>query len=386
MTTRDRAFLHNCVLFTRTLRRAGIPVGFDQVLEFVRALEWIDLREREQVYHTARSLLIRRHEHLRLFDAIFSRFWRRAYAGEGPGQRTMPRAPRHRPRQQPFTIVTYMAYKARLGDPEVDVTDKSGTASDAELLQRKEFSEMTPEELAQIKQLIARLRWRISQRETRRRERDGRGALLHMRAVIQDAARHGGVPLRLFWQRRARRERPLVILADISGSMEKYARLLLQFLYSAAHSLRRVECFVFATRLTRISGQLKLRNIDQAIDGAAREVVDWAGGTRIGASLHAFNRQWARRVLGRGAVVLLISDGWEQGEPSVLARELAWLRRRSYRLIWLNPLAGRTSYQARVGGMQAALAEIDDFLPIHNLQSLQALAQQLATLGERRRL
>ncbi|KPV48758.1 CoxE, partial [Kouleothrix aurantiaca] len=187
-----------------------------------------------------------------------------------------------------------------------------------------------------------------------------------------------------FWQRRARRERPLVILADISGSMEKYARLLLQFLYSAAHSLRRVECFVFATRLTRITGQLKLRNIDQAIDGAAREVVDWAGGTRIGASLHAFNRQWARRVLGRGAVVLLISDGWEQGEPSVLARELAWLRRRSYRLIWLNPLLGGRDYQPLTQGIQAALPFVDDFLPVHNLLSLEQLGAKLSAVGERR--
>ena len=185
---------------------------------------------------------------------------------------------------------------------------------------------------------------------------------------------------------RTQRERPLVIIADISGSMEKYARLLLQFLYSATHSLRRVECFVFATRLTRITGQLQLRNIDQAVDGAAREVVDWAGGTRIGASLHRFNRHWARRVLGRGAVVLLISDGWEQGDPAQLGRELAWLRRRCHRLIWLNPLAGRVSYQARVGGMQAALKEVDDFLPIHNFQSLHTLAQRLGALNETRRI
>ncbi len=386
MIHQSRAFLYNCIVFTRLLRLAGIPIGLDQVLAFTHALELIDLREREQVYYAARSLLICRHEHLRLFDAMFNRFWRRIYTDAPPTQRTMPRAPRHRPREQPFTIVTYMAYKARLADPEVDVADKSGTASDAELLQRKEFSEMTPEELAQVKQLIAQLRWRISQRETRRREHDQRGELLHMRAVLQDAARHGGVPLRLFWQHRTQRERPLVIIADISGSMEKYARLLLQFLYSATHSLRRVECFVFATRLTRITGQLQLRNIDQAVDGATREVVDWAGGTRIGASLHRFNRHWARRVLGRGAVVLLISDGWEQGDPAQLGRELAWLRRRCHRLIWLNPLAGRATYQARVGGMQAALKEVDDFLPIHNFQSLHTLAQRLGALNETRRI
>ncbi|HNP74049.1 MAG TPA: VWA domain-containing protein [Kouleothrix sp.] len=384
METQGRAFLNNCVLFAGLLRQAGIPIGTDQVLELARALEWIDLGEREQVYHTARSLLIRRHEHLRLFDAIFSRFWRRPSAELARARQTMPRAPRHKRREQPFTIVTYMAYKARLGDPEVDVSDKSGTASSAEILQRKDFSQMTPEELEQIKRLIARLRWQISLRETRRRRRDRAGDQLHMRAIVREAATHGGVPLQLAWQRRTLRQRPLVLIADISGSMEKYARLLLQFLYSVAHSLARVECFVFGTRLTRVTGQLRVRNIDQAIDAAAREVVDWAGGTRIGESLHTFNRQWAGRVLGRGAVVLVISDGWEQGDGAVLARELRFLRRRCHRLIWLNPLAGRAGYQPRVGGMRAALEQADDLLPIHNFQSLANLADQLGQLGRAR--
>jgi uncharacterized protein len=175
-----------------------------------------------------------------------------------------------------------------------------------------------------------------------------------------------------------------VILADISGSMEKYARLLLQFLYSVAHSLERVECFVFGTRLTRITGQLKVRNIDQAIDQAAHEVADWAGGTRIGASLRDFNRHWGRRVLGRGAVVLLISDGWEQGDPALLADEVRRLQRRCHRLIWVNPLLGRETYQPRVGGMQAVLPHIDDFLPINNFQSLTELARHLGVLDRRR--
>jgi uncharacterized protein with von Willebrand factor type A (vWA) domain len=243
---------------------------------------------------------------------------------------------------------------------------------------------MTEAELEQVKRLIQQLRWQISQRETRRRRQERRGDMLHMRAILRDAARHNGAVTRLAWQRRKRKQRPLVIIADISGSMEKYARLLLQFLYSVARSLRRVECFVFGTRLTRITAQLSVRNIDQALDQAAREVVDWAGGTRIGASLQRFNRHWGRRVLGRGAVVLLISDGWEQGDPALLAAEVRRLQRRCHRLIWLNPLLGRETYQPRVGGMQAALAYVDDFLPIHNFQSLEALAQRLGALNERR--
>jgi uncharacterized protein with von Willebrand factor type A (vWA) domain len=383
METQGRAFLSNCLLFARALRQAGIPIGLEQVLTFARALEGVDLGAREQVYHTARALLVSRHEHLGLFDAIFNRFWRRPAAAELRPRQTMPRAPRHRPHGQPFTIVTYMAYKARLGDPEVDVTDRSGAASAAEVLQRKDFSEMTPEELEQVKRLIQQLRWRMSLRETRRRRRDRPGDMLHMRAVVRDAARHEGIPTRLVWQRRTVKQRPLVIVADISGSMEKYARLLLQFLYSVTRSLPRAECFVFGTRLTRITGQLKVRNIDQAIDHAAREVVDWAGGTRIGESLRAFNRRWGRRVLGRGAVVLLISDGWEQGDAALLAAEVRHLQRRCHRLIWLNPLLGRATYQPRVGGMQVALPYVDDFLPIHNFQSLEALARRLATLRQR---
>ncbi len=192
--------------------------------------------------------------------------------------------------------------------------------------------------------------------------------------------------MRLYWQRRKRKQRPLVLIADISGSMEKYARLLLQFAYSVARSLRHVECFVFGTRLTRITNQLRLRNIDRAVDEAAHEVIDWAGGTRIGQSLRIFNQRWSRRVLGRGAVVLIISDGWEQGEPGLLARELRYIQHRCYRLIWLNPLLGRDSYRPLVSGMSAALSSIDDFLPIHNLSSLAALAQQIETLDGRHRL
>jgi len=378
-----QAFLGNCLLFTRALRQAGLPIGLDQALAFAQALEWIDLGSRDEVYHTARSLLVSHYEHLRLFDAIFNRFWR-PLTRTARRRQMMPRAPRHKPHAQPFTIVTYMAHKARLGDPEIDVADKSGTSSDLEVLQRKDFSQMTPEELDRIKRLIQQMRWKMSLRETRRRRLDRRGDILHMRAVLRDAARYDGSPTKLYWQRRTLKQRPLVMIADISGSMEKYARLLLQFLYSVTHSLPRVECFVFGTRLTRITAQLKVRNIDQAIDQAAHEVIDWAGGTRIGASLQGFNRHWGRRVLGRGAVVLLISDGWEQGDPELLATEVRRLQRRCYRLIWLNPLLGRETYQPRVGGIRAVLSHIDDFLPIHNFQSLEALAQRLGALSERR--
>jgi uncharacterized protein with von Willebrand factor type A (vWA) domain len=226
----------------------------------------------------------------------------------------------------------------------------------------------------------------VSRRVTRRRAPRRRGESLLMRRVVREAARHGGVPLRLPRQERKRKPRPLVVIADISGSMEKYSRLLLQLCYSLARRLSRVECFVFGTRLTRITPQLRLRNVDRAIEQAAREVVDWGGGTRIGASLRSFNRRWARRVLGRGAVVLVVSDGWEHGDAAPLAREVQALQRRSHRLIWLNPLAGREGYRPIAGGMAAAARHIDDLLPIHNLQSLEQLAERLAALGHRGRV
>ncbi len=380
----DEAFLSNILLFTRMVQRAGIPVGLEQRIELLQALEWVDLGSRAQVYHTCRSLLVRRHDQLRLFELLFNRFWRRHGPEAARARQRMPRAPRHRPQEQPFTIISYMASKARLSDEAIDVADKAGTYSPVELLQRKEFSALTPEELARVRRLIQQLDWRMSLRITRRRAPRRRGEELLMRRVVRDAARHGGVPLRLPRQERKRKPRPLVVIADISGSMEKYSRLLLQLCYSLTRRLSRVECFVFGTRLTRITPQLRLRNIDRAIEQAAREVVDWGGGTRIGASLHSFNRRWARRVLGRGAVVLVVSDGWEHGDAALLARETQALQRRCHRLIWLNPLAGRDSYRPLVAGMAAAARYIDDLLPIHNLQSLEELAGRLAALDGRR--
>ena len=384
-STADQTFLDNILLFIGMLRQAGIPISTDQAMDFARALEMIDIGQRPQVYYTARGLLLNRYENLRLFDVIFNRFWRVVPAGGGTRGQKAPVAPRHRPRPATqFNIVTYMAFKARQTDPEIDVADKSQTFSDAELLQTKEFSEMTPEELATIKQLIREMRWQVSLRQTRRRVPDAKGDLLHRRRTMRSATKHGGIPLHLNWQRQKIKERPLVLLADISGSMEKYTRLLLQFFYAVSHSLKHVESFVFGTGLSRITPHLKIKNIDRALDEAGHRVVDWASGTRIGQSLQTFNRQWSRRVLRRGAIVLIISDGWERGDVSLIKREMAYLHRRCHRLIWLNPLLGKATYQPLVEGMAAALPFVDDFLPIHNMQSLTALAEHLGSLGSRR--
>lgn len=378
--TESDSFIKNMLSLVHLLRRAGMPVSSDQVMDFTRALKLVDIGERAQVYHTARCLLVSRHEHLLLFETIFNTFWNtRADTRRTTPQKT-PRAPRHDKQHQPV-LITYMASKARAGDPELDVIDKSATYSQLEVLQRKDFSQMTPEELDAVKRLIQDMRWRACFRQSRRRVASQNGDVLHMRRVMAAAVRNAGIPLALTWQSRKIKQRPIILIADISGSMEKYSRLVLQFFYSLSHSLKHVECFIFGTRLTRISLQLKLKNIDRAVNEAALEVVDWGGGTRIGESLSAFNHQWSRRVLRRGAIVMIVSDGWERGDAAQLGVQMRYLQLRCYRLIWLNPLIGKTHYQPQVEGMAAALPYIDDFLPIHNLHSLSTLAEHLAALS-----
>jgi len=373
-------FVGALLAFVQLLRGAGMPISTTQVMDLTRALRLIDIGQRTQVYYAARGILVSRHEHLRLFETLFNAFWDNRADSPATSPQKAPRAPRHEQEQRPV-LVTYMARKAQATDPEVDVADKSATYSDVEVLQRKDFSQMTPEELDAVKRLIQDMRWQAAFRKSRRRVASRSGDTLHMRRVIASAVRYGGVPLALSWQRPKIKQRPVVLLADISGSMDKYSRLVVQFFYSVSHSLKNVECFAFGTRLTRITAQLKLKNIDQAVNDSAAEVVDWSGGTRIGESLATFNRRWSRRVLRRGAILMIVSDGWERGAIDHLRAEMRYLQLRCHRLIWLNPLIGKKDYQPLVEGMAAALPYIDDFLPIHNLQSLMALAAHLATLN-----
>ncbi len=375
-------FLRNLLLFGRALRSAGLEVSLEQVLGFARALEWVDIGSREQVFHAARALLVSRREDLRLFGIVFDRFW--LGVAEPPAQQTVPPAPRFDLSAQRRFRVSYLASAARPEDPGVEVADRTATYSAEEVLRRRDFARMTAEELAEVRRLIERTSWRMSARRTRRLVADRRGARIHLRRVLRDAAKHGGAALRLRHLRRKVKQRPIVLLADVSGSMDRYSRLMLQFFYSATHSLREVECFVFGTRLTRITRQLRLRNIDRALAEAAREIVDWSGGTRIGESLAEFNRRWARRVLRRGAVVVIVSDGWERGDTAQLGREMRHLHHRCHRLIWLNPHLGQAGYEPLVEGMARALGWVDDFLPIHNLRSLRQLSAWLGRLPARR--
>ena len=251
------------------------------------------------------------------------------------------------------------------------------------MLRDKDFADFTSAEILDARRMMFELSWDLGWRRTRRLV-SGLGPTLDLRKTLRRNLKYGGEPLELARRRRKDKVRPLVLICDVSGSMERYTRMLLHFIHTLSGRMERVEAFLFATRLTRITRYLKHRGVDQTVNEVARAVPDWAGGTRIGEALKTFNYEWLRRVLGSGSVVLVISDGWDRGEPELLVREAARLQRSCHRLIWLNPLLGSPDYQPLTRGMQAALPYADDFLPVHNLNSLEALARHLNNLTPQR--
>lgn len=376
--TEEGQLLRNIVHFARLLRALGMDVTPTQILDLVEALQYIDLGMKADVKAAARAILVGRKEHLDLFDEAFELFWR-ARRQRFP-KVDLGQILRKRPAQQELLRMIAPPQSGRgqeENDQEPEI-DKVFTWSDVDVLRHKDFAAMSEYELAQVKALMAEMRWNLETRRSRRKERARAGAQLDLRRTFRRNTRYGGEMLELAWRTRKEKRRPIVVLCDISGSMDRYSRVLLQFLYAITHSLDRVEAFVFGTRLTRITRQLQIRDIDQAVDAAAAKVEDWAGGTRIGEAIRTFNYHWARRVLGQGAVVLIISDGWDRGDPELLAQEMDRLHRSCHRLIWLNPLLGSPGYEPLTRGIQAALPHVDEFLPVHNLVSLEQLAQVLA--------
>ena len=264
------------------------------------------------------------------------------------------------------------------------VLEATLTYSSRELLRKKNFADLNQEELAAIKRLLATLSWQF-ERQRSRRYQPGKRPWLDLRHMLRSNLQYGGEMLEWAYQEPRFKPRPLVIIADISGSMERYSRLLLHFAYSLSCQYgSKVENYVFSTRLTRITRQLRGQDIDQVLEKISQQVPDWSGGTRIGEALKQFNYQWGRRVLSHGAVVLLISDGWDRGDANLLRAEIARLQRSCYRLIWLNPLLGSEGYEPLTCGMQTALPFIDSFLPVHNLASLEDLAAHLHHIDKRR--
>ncbi len=378
--------LDNLLLFGRLLRRLGLDVHTGRMLDAVSVLEDIGVRHRADVRAALRTLLVHRKDDLPVFDEAFDVFWRQRKdrmssmdlrsMGEQRRYRRVEAGPPPPGREQDS-----FGGESDDSEQQPDRIDLTRTYSAREVLRVKDFAEFTPEETRQARQLLASLQWDPGMRRTRRKE-SGKGSSLDLRRTLRESAQFGGEPLRLKTRRRKQKPRRLVVLCDVSGSMESYTRMLLHFIHSLYGGLEnQVEAFLFATRLTRITKQLAHKDIDQAVGEVSKAVPDWAGGTRIGAALKEFNYRWARRTLGWGSIVLIVSDGWDRGEPDVLREEMARLQRSCRRLIWLNPLAGREGYEPLTQGMQTAEPYIDDLLPVHNLAALMDLARHLNGLS-----
>lgn len=373
----------NVLLFGRMLRAAGLDVHHGRLLDAIRVLEWTGVRSRADVAATLRSLLVHDRDDLALFNRAFELFFRaHRSAAPGPPLFSLGERPRIVARAAPGAPVRVELEELR--SSAATATRAVGAWSAAAVSRSKDFAEFTGAELERARLLLERLPWTLSLRRTRRWRRAG-GGDVDLRPILRRNLTRGGDLLDL--PRRVRREtaRPIVLLGDVSGSMERYSRVLLHFVYGLAHSGTRVESFLFATRLTRVTPLLARRRGPDALARVARGVQDWGGGTRIGEALRAFNTRWARRVMRNGPIVLILSDGWDRGDPHLLARELARVRRSCRRLIWLNPLLGSARYEPLTRGMYAALRYVDDFLPAHNLASLEQLAAHLRALPARTR-
>lgn len=384
----DQCFLGNLLRFGRFLRLLGFHVSSDQIYDLADGLAYIDLVRRDDFYYAARSFFVHDIGQIDLFERAFSLFWSgnlEFLVEFGAASRVIPRRTLEDDLSESDEPVLRsgsgldIAQPPESPQPEADL-DKSlkTTYSPDEVLRHKDISQFSELELEQAKRIIHNLVWRISERPTRRKVRAlKRDSYLDLRRTVRNSLDLGGEIVSLEWRQSKEKPRPLVVICDISGSMERYSRLFLHFLYALAQESQRVEVFVFGTRLTRLTPELRHKGVDQAVRRTSQAVLDWSGGTRIGESLRTFNYKWARRVLGRGAVLLMISDGWDRGEITLLDRELARLRRSVSRLIWLNPLLGSPDYQPLVRGIQVALPYIDEFLPLHNLDSFERLKETL---------
>jgi uncharacterized protein len=379
----SEGLLPNLLVFARTLRTAGVSVRAGGVADAVRALAAIGVARRRDVRDALRTVLTLRHEDAAIFDEIFERFWR-VWPDGAPS--TLPR-PMRPPRRARASLKMLMPASAANPEPAAepggtDATIGMPTYSADEAWRRKDFATFTPEDIERARVALAQLAWTPGVRVTRRWV-PGKSQTADLRRLLRANARHGGELMTI--PRRIRRvePRPLVLLCDVSGSMEPYTRMLLLFAHEMARGERRVELFVFSTRLTRVTAQFAELRLDLVLDRLRDAVHDWSGGTRIGEAIRAFNADWARRVLRRQPVVLLISDGWDLGDPDLLAHEIARLQRSVHRLIWLNPLLGSPGYEPLTRGLRAALPFVDDFLPVHDMSSLEALARRLNDLSSR---
>lgn len=404
--TYGERLLHRLTAFGHLLWEVGINVGPHQLQDLAETLNYIDLTNREDFYNTLKCSLLTQHEQELIFNQVFSYFWLQGDLSDRETNAGVSRSRKrsanqlHLPPSMRRNLAEHLNSKYQCkelrgkkieikqprlkydeDEQEQEDGDPQGTAYSAiERLRKKDFEQFSWEEEQEAKRLMAEMHWNVSLRSTRRKIPARSGSYPDMRQMLRRNLKQGGEMIELAWREIKRKPRPLVIICDISGSMSLYSRLLLHFIHTVSNGRLKVEAFVFGTRLTRITHQLKKRNVDEAIKDVSKTVQDWSGGTRIGDALYHFNHVWGRRVLGQGAVVLIISDGWDRGDSMRLGSEMDRLRRSCHRLIWLNPLLGSPDYRPLSIGMRTALPFIDDFLPAHNLDSLLSLGRLLSTL------
>jgi uncharacterized protein len=364
--------------FARELRAAGLTVGTGDVLSYFAAMTPLDPTDLVDLYWAGRATLVSRHEDDPVYDQVFRKYF---LDEDGPGRGELMLAPESVAEAEAALVMP----GTEPGPEEEQERPVLGwMASDVDALKHRSFTACTPDELAALRRIMTRMRLTPPRRRTRRtRPAVGRGTEPDLRATIRESMRmHGEPPGRLFFRQRKAKLRPLVLILDVSGSMADYSRHLLQFAHAARHAAARVEVFCFGTRLTRITRELSRRRIDAALDEAARTVVDWDGGTRIGQSLDTFVRQWGRRGLCRGGVVVICSDGLDRGDPEVLALAMERLGRLCHRIVWLNPHKGdNRDFRPSTLGMMVAAPHIDLLLSGHDLASLEELARELPALN-----
>ncbi len=394
-----RRLLAESVGFGRALRAAGLATDLGAAVDFARALALVDIGERDTVRAAGQAVFVRRRDDREVYDKVFARWWRRRGRKRPPADGPAVASDDPDAAEAEDGVDSPAGDEGSIGDEsnridgipmpissdedddsEIDGVIAAPTAwSSSELLRHRDFDRMTAAELRDAERLVDLLEPRLELRRTRRYELHHHGRLLAPRTMLRRNLATGGQFTEWVWRRPTKRPRQIVVLCDISGSMERHSRLLLRFVQAlSAASTVKTESFVFGTRLTRVTRLLRDRDRDRALARVADSVNDWAGGTRIGESFRDFNLHWARRTLRTSGIVIVVSDGWDRGDPALVATETARLRRNCHRLVWLNPLAGTPGYEPLAGGMRAALPYIDDFVPAGTVASLERLGEILA--------
>jgi uncharacterized protein with von Willebrand factor type A (vWA) domain len=381
----DGRIADNIVYFARTLRKAGMRVGPASVVEAIDAVLTAGIGARDDFYWTLHAVLVKRREDRPVFDEAFRLFWRSRELIEKMLAMFSPVAPDRREKEKQRAAESRVAKALFAGQesvreeeaPEIEI-DARFTVSGREVLRGKDFAQMTVEELADARRAIADMRLPVDRVATRRFRADPRGSRIDPRATMRAALRTGGDMIVPRFRSVRMVQPPLVVLADISGSMSQYTRIFLHFMHALAEKRRHVHTFVFGTRLTNLTRQMRFRDPDEALEQASAAVRDWSGGTRIGDALHEFNRVWSRRVLSQGAVVLLITDGLERDDTEGLTAGMERLHKSCRRLIWLNPLLRFDGFEPRARGVRAMLPHVDELRPVHSLDALGDLCASLS--------